>query len=103
MRNDDSMVIELRYGDVSLVLTGDMGREVERTLAPTFEPAGLRVITVPHHGSAASSSWEFVSALKPRIVLLSAGVTTRVSEDVLRRSIAPTCTTRSRSISTAAG
>ena len=29
MRNDDSLVIELRYGDVSFVLPGDIGRDVE--------------------------------------------------------------------------
>jgi competence protein ComEC len=85
VRNDDSMVIELRYGNVSLVLTGDIGRDVERTLAPGFEPAGLRVLKVPHHGSATSSSAEFVSALTPRVALLSAGATTRVSDDVMRR------------------
>jgi competence protein ComEC len=85
VRNDDSMVIELRYGNVSLVLTGDIGRDVERTLAPEFEPAALRVIKVPHHGSATSSSPEFVSALKPRVALLSAGSTTRVSEESLQR------------------
>ena len=85
VRNDDSMVIELRYGDVSVVLPGDIGRDVERTLATEFGPAPLRAIKVPHHGSSTSSSWEFLSALQPRVALLSAGSTTRVSEDALRR------------------
>ena len=43
------------------------------------------MLKVPHHGSSTSSSWEFVSALKPRVALLSAGATTKVSEEVLRR------------------
>ena len=30
MRNDDSLVIELRFGDVSMLLTGDIGHEVEQ-------------------------------------------------------------------------
>ena len=85
VRNDDSMVLELRYRDVSIVLTGDIGKEVERTLAGEFGPAPIRVMKVPHHGSATSSSQEFVSALGPRVALLSAGQTTKVSEDVLRR------------------
>ncbi len=85
VRNDDSLVIELRYREVSIVLTGDAGKDVERELAGKFAPAPIRVVKVPHHGSATASSWEFVSALRPRIALLSAGVTTRVSEDVLRR------------------
>jgi competence protein ComEC len=85
VRNDDSIVMELRYGGVSIVLTGDAGTEVERTIAGEFAPSALRVIKVPHHGSATSSSWEFVSALRPRVALLSAGATTRVSDEVLRR------------------
>ncbi len=85
VRNDDSIVMELRYGRVSVVLPGDIGRDVERALASQIEPAALRVLKVPHHGSSTSSSSELVAALKPDLVVLSAGTTTRVSDDVLRR------------------
>ena len=34
VRNDDSEVLEIRYGGVSFVFTGDIGRDVERTIAP---------------------------------------------------------------------
>jgi len=85
VRNDDSIVIQLDYRGVSVVLSGDIGRDVERRLASQFAPAGLRVLKVPHHGSATSSSREFVAAVKPRVALLSAGATTKVSEDALRR------------------
>jgi competence protein ComEC len=85
VRNDDSIVIELLYGQVSIVLTGDIGTDVERAIASGFEPAAFRVLKVPHHGSSTSSSREFVSALKPRVALLSAGATTKVSDQVLRR------------------
>jgi competence protein ComEC len=85
VRNDDSMVIELEYGRVSVVLAGDIGAEVERGLAPRFGPAGLRVLKIPHHGSSTSSAREFVSALGPRVAILTAGASTRVNEDVLRR------------------
>ena len=37
VRNDDSLVIELRYGQVSMLLTGDIGREVEQALLPTLD------------------------------------------------------------------
>ena len=85
VRNDDSMVIECGYGQVSIVLTGDIGREVERALAGEFAPSRLRVMKVPHHGSATSSSVEFVSALRPAVALLSAGAATKVSDEVLDR------------------
>ncbi len=33
VRNDDSLVLRLRYGDVDMLLTGDVGAETERALA----------------------------------------------------------------------
>jgi competence protein ComEC len=73
VRNDDSLVLELLWRDVSVVLTGDIGRDVERQIAPLFPQAPLRVVKVPHHGSLTSSSLEFVDALKPRVAIVSVG------------------------------
>ena len=73
VRNDDSLVMELRYRDVSVLLTGDIGREVEQALLPSLELLPVVVLKSAHHGSATSSSYEFVQALKPRVVLVSCG------------------------------
>lgn len=73
VRNDDSIVLEIRYGSVSIVLPGDIGATVERALAQQFTSAGLRILKAAHHGSATSSSTEFLEALRPTVVVFSCG------------------------------
>ena len=74
VRNDDSVVLEVRYGDVSILLPGDIGREVERTLIPAPGSLGRHVILkAAHHGSATSSDDAFIEATRPRAVIFSAG------------------------------
>jgi competence protein ComEC len=73
VRNDDSLVMELRYGQVSIVLTGDIGREVELALLPILDLLPIVVLKSPHHGSGTSSSEEFIRAIWPRLVLISSG------------------------------
>ncbi len=73
VRNDDSLVIELRYGEVSMLLTGDIGRPVEQALIPALDLLPIVVLKSPHHGSGTSSSPEFVAAVKPDVVVISSG------------------------------
>jgi competence protein ComEC len=73
VRNDDSLVLELRWRDVSVLLTGDIGREAETALAASFREAPIRIVKVPHHGSRTSSTSRFVEALRPRLAVVSAG------------------------------
>jgi competence protein ComEC len=72
-RNDDSVVLELRYGSVSIVLTGDIGAEAERALAGRLAPVPLRVLKVPHHGSRTSSTAAWIAELSPAVAVVSAG------------------------------
>lgn len=73
VRNDDSLVLDLRFQDVAVVLTGDIGRAVERDVLPLLEPASVTILKVPHHGSATSSSPEFLAALNPTLALIGVG------------------------------
>jgi competence protein ComEC len=73
VRNDDSLVLELRYGQVSMLLTGDIGREVEQALMPALNLLPIVVLKAPHHGSGTSSSQEFIRKLKPRMTVIGVG------------------------------
>lgn len=72
-RNDDSIVLELRWRDVSIILPGDISRAVEAEIGPRFETAPLRVLKAAHHGSASSSSERWLSQLRPTAAVVSAG------------------------------
>jgi competence protein ComEC len=72
-RNDDSLVFEVVYGNVALLLTGDISAEVERALVPMLTPARHRVLKVAHHGSRTSTGQALVDAWQPEIALVSAG------------------------------
>jgi competence protein ComEC len=73
VRNNDSLVIELRFGGVSVLLTGDIDRVVEEQLAASLAAPRLGVLKVPHHGSATSSSPALLEALRPAIALIGVG------------------------------
>jgi competence protein ComEC len=73
VRNDDSVVLMIRYGAVSVILPGDIGREGEIAVLRRIESMPLVVLKAPHHGSATSSTPELLSALTPRAVIVSAG------------------------------
>ena len=73
VRNDDSIVLEIRIGAVSVVLPGDIGEEGERAILPRLEQGRLVILKAPHHGSATSSSPELLDRLRPKAVIFSCG------------------------------
>jgi competence protein ComEC len=73
VRNDDSVVLEVLYRDVAMLLTGDISADVERAIAPQLTPARIRILKVAHHGSRTSSSRELLESWRPQLALVSAG------------------------------
>ncbi|PXX99520.1 DNA internalization-related competence protein ComEC/Rec2 [Halomonas sp. LBP4] len=70
--NDRSCVLEATAGDHRLLITGDVGREVERAwLLEARRP--VTVLVAGHHGSRTSSGPQLVQTLSPRHVIFSAG------------------------------
>ena len=72
--NNNSIVIKATYGQVSFLITGDiMARAESELIAHAGKKLNSTVLVIPHHGSATSSSSEFVKAVQPLIGIVSAG------------------------------
>lgn len=72
--NDNSCVLQIRAGNFTALLPGDIEATVERELA-----AALRgelqsdVLIAAHHGSNTSSTWPFLKMVDPEYVIYAAG------------------------------
>ncbi len=69
--NAHSIVMELRFGDFSMLLTGDIDDRVERSLIPRLR--AIDILKVAHHGSRSGSSGAFLAVVRPRVAVVSAG------------------------------
>jgi len=72
-KNNDSLVMRVRFGGTSFLLTGDMEKKLEERLS--FD--GLfhhdDVLKVGHHGSRTSSTPDLLDAERPAFGIISAG------------------------------
>jgi len=72
--NDSSCVVRVRTSGASLLLTGDIGGTVERQLAKVKGSAlESRILVAAHHGSASSTTDDFLAAVSPSYVLYASG------------------------------
>lgn len=72
-RNDDSLVLRIRYGARSVLLTGDAERRTERYLMETHALPASEVLKVAHHGSRTSTTEAFLERVSPTFAVISAG------------------------------
>ncbi len=72
--NDDSLVIQARFGQIEVLLTGDVTALEQRDLVGDFgNQLRSEVLKVPHHGSADFAP-TFVSAVSPTWAVISVGL-----------------------------
>ncbi|MGE5325192.1 MAG: DNA internalization-related competence protein ComEC/Rec2 [Actinomycetota bacterium] len=70
-KNDDSLTLLVSYRHTSALLAGDIEKRMEKFVAG--ESPRADVLKVAHHGSATSSTPEFLDAVKPRFAAISVG------------------------------
>ena len=86
--NAGSMVLEVKYGDFSMLCTGDVEGKGEELLLQKVAGKEYDVLKVAHHGSKYSTSEEFLKICTPDIALISAGEDNRYGhphEELLER------------------
>lgn len=71
--NDNSVGVRLTYGETSFLICGDAGTGVEREMIGSGIALDSDVYLASHHGSSGSSSFEFLQAVDPEAVVISAG------------------------------
>jgi competence protein ComEC len=84
--NSDSVVLEVKYGEVIMLSTGDIGVKQEQALLRLGVITPVNVLKVAHHGSNYSSSKDFLEETRPKWALMSVGENNRFghpSRDVL--------------------
>jgi len=70
-QDDESLVLRMQYGATSALLVGDSHKRTEKFLVQESPQADL--LKIGHHGSATSSSPEFLQAVRPRFAVASVG------------------------------
>jgi len=70
-QDDESLVLRLQYGATSALLVGDAHKRIENFLVNESPQADL--LKIGHHGSATSSTPEFLQAVNPRFAVASVG------------------------------
>jgi competence protein ComEC len=86
--NNSSLVMRLRFKNVSFLLAGDVGKEAEARMLRSGRGLRADILKIPHHGSSYSSSLAFVDRVKPVYAILSVGernIARLPHPDVLKR------------------
>lgn len=72
--NNTSIIMKLTYGKQSLLLTADMGVDLEQYLMETYtDVLDVDILKIGHHGSAGSTGDDFLKMVTPEVSVNSSG------------------------------
>ena len=71
--NNNSIVTRLTYGQVSMLLPGDIEAQVEHRLVMEEATLASTVLKAAHHGGCSSTTHKFLDAVGPAVVVISVG------------------------------
>ncbi|MEK6776448.1 MAG: DNA internalization-related competence protein ComEC/Rec2 [bacterium] len=73
--NNDSLILKVTFGEISLLVTADLEAPGEKNLLQTYGRQGLKstILQVPHHGSTHSSSPSFIDGVRPEMAVFQLG------------------------------
>lgn len=69
--NNYSLVFRIEYGNISILMTGDMEYEVEEQLLESGKDLSSTIYKAAHHGSNTSNEEAFMEKVNPEYVLIS--------------------------------
>ena len=70
--NDKSIVYKLYINNISLLITGDISGEYERSILK--DDIKSDILKVSHHGSKSSSDSHFLKTVRPKLAVISVGL-----------------------------
>ena len=70
-RNDQSCLLKVTGFNYSVLLTGDISAAAETKLVEAGKDLRATILISPHHGSNTSSSYKFIGAVNPEVVIHS--------------------------------
>lgn len=71
--NRESIVMKVRFGETSILLTGDIEQPEEKFIMNSGGYLQSDILKVAHHGSRNSSQRDFIGKVRPQIGLISCG------------------------------
>jgi len=72
--NNYSICLKVSFGQMDMIMTGDAETEIEEKILEAGVDIDAEILKAGHHGSDTSNSEEFLDAISPDYVLISAGL-----------------------------